>query len=203
MNKIALTVDKRSETGKGQARRLRASGKAPAVFYGRKTDSIKLIFDVLEFRKAIEQAGTNPIFELKIRDDGTTMSRSAILKERQIRPLDGTIFHIDFLEVFMDESIEVTVPIEFEGKPVGIDKGGLFQVASRELRISCLPDDIPSVITVDVTSLDVGQSIHVGQITLPKGVSVLQDEGVALATVATPKKSEEEVAEVAETEQSE
>ena len=76
-------------------------------------------------------------------------------------------------------------------------------MASRELRISCLPDDIPSVITVDVTSLDVGQSIHVGQITLPKGVSVLQDEGVALATVATPKKSEEEVVEVAETEQSE
>ena len=143
MNKVTLSVDQRTETGKGPARRLRAVGKAPAIFYGKKTEPIKIAIDVHDFKKAIEQAGSNPLFDLKIRGNEGTTTRRALLKERQIRPVDGSLVHLDFLEVFMDESIEVTVPIEFEGKPVGIDKGGVFQPSTRELRISCLPDNIP------------------------------------------------------------
>ncbi|MEI8182979.1 MAG: 50S ribosomal protein L25 [Desulfomonile sp.] len=192
MNKITLSVDKRFGTGKGQARRLRAAGKVPGVLYGKKTEPIKLTLEVHEFQKALDEARTNPIFDLKIRDNGGTISRSAILKERQFRPMDGSIVHLDFLEVLMDESIEVSVPIEFQGKPVGLDKGGLFQISTRELRISCFPDDIPTVITVDVSSLDVGHSIHVSDIALPPKVSVVQELGVALASCAAPKKPEEE-----------
>ena len=200
MNKVTLSVDQRIESGKGPARRLRAAGKAPAVFYGKKTEPIKIAIDVHDFRKAIEQAGSNPLFDLQIREDGGTTTRRALLKERQIRPLDGSLVHLDFLEVFMDESIEVTVPIEFEGKPVGIDKGGIFQASARELRVSCLPDNIPNVITVDVSGLDVGHSVHVGDITLPEGVSTLQDKGVAVATVAALKKEEEKAATAEEAE---
>jgi large subunit ribosomal protein L25 len=200
MNKVTLTVDKRTEIGKGPARRLRAAGKAPAIFYGKKSEPIKIAIDVHDFRKAVELAGSNPLFDLNIREDSGTTTRRALLKERQVRALDGSLVHLDFLEVFMDESIEVTVQIEFEGKPVGIDKGGIFQASSRELRVSCLPDNIPNVITVDVSGLDVGNSIHVGEITLPEGVSALQDKGVAVATVAAPKKAEEEAAPTEEAE---
>jgi large subunit ribosomal protein L25 len=200
MNKVTLTVDKRTECGKGPARRLRAVGKAPAIFYGKKSEPIKIAIDIHDFKKAIEQAGSNPLFDLSIREDSGTTTRRALLKERQTRALDGSLVHLDFLEVFMDESIEVTVPIEFEGKPVGIDKGGIFQASARELRVSCLPDNIPNVITVDVSGLDVGHSVHVGDITLPEGVSALQDKGVAVATVAALKKEEEKAAAAEEAE---
>lgn len=193
MNKVVLSVDQRTQKGKGPARRLRAVGKAPAVFYGKKSEPIKIAINVHEFRKAIEQAGSNPLFDLEIREDSGITTRRALLKERQINPLDGSLIHLDFLEVFMDESIEVTVPIEFEGKPVGIDKGGIFQAATRELRISCLPDNIPNMIVVDVSGLDVGHSVHIAEIALPPGVSALQDKTVALATVAAQKMAEEAV----------
>ena len=198
MNKVVLSVEQRTQKGKGPARRLRAAGKAPAVFYGKKSEPIKIAIDVHEFKRAVEQAGSNPLFDLNIQKDTGSTTRRALLKERQISPLDGSLIHLDFIEVFMDESIEVTVPIEFEGKPVGVDKGGIFQPATRELRISCLPDNIPNVIRVDVSGLDVGHSVHIGELQLPDGVSVLQDKAVAVATVVAPKAEEAAPAEEAE-----
>ena len=196
MSRITLTVDKRDKTGKGPARRLRAAGKVPAIFYGKKAEPVRIAVDTHDFRKAVDQAGTNPLFDLQIRGEAKGSTRRVLLKDRQVRPWDGTLVHLDFLEVFMDETIEVTVPLEFQGKPVGLDKGGVFHVASRELAVSCLPDDIPDVIKVDVSGLDIGQSLHVSEITLPKGLSPLGDLGVALATVAAPKKEEVVVEEV-------
>jgi large subunit ribosomal protein L25 len=202
MNRIALQVEQRNETGKGPARRLRAAGLAPAIFYGRKTEPVMLAVNVHEFRKAIEDAGSNPLFDLKILDQGKTWSRSAMLKDRQIRPTDGSVVHLDFQEVLMDESIEVTVPLEFDGKPIGLDKGGEFHITTRELRISCLPSDIPNVITIDVSGLDLGNSIHAGDVALPQGASAATDPTVALAIVSAPKKekeaAEEEAPETAE-----
>jgi large subunit ribosomal protein L25 len=203
MNRITLQVEKRNETGKGPARRLRAAGKAPAIFYGRKTEPIKLAIPVHEFRKAMETAGSNPLFDLRISEAGKTISCSAMLKERQIRPVDGEFIHLDFLQVLMDESIEVTVPLEFVGKPVGLDKGGEFHIISRELRISCLPRDIPNVITVDVSDLDFGNTIHAGDIALPPGSSAITESTLALAAVTAPKKEEEAAEEAAEPEKAE
>ncbi len=191
MNKISLSVEQRVETGKGPARRLRETGKIPAVLYGKKTEPRKLSVDVREFRIAMEQGGRNPLLDLKVTENGKVVAtRVAVLKERQMRPVDGGLVHLDFLEVLMDEPIEVTVPLEFEGKPVGIDKGGLFQPSTRELRVMCLPVDIPAAITIDVSGLDIGDSIHIGQITLPKGVTSVQDAEVALASVVAPMKEE-------------
>jgi large subunit ribosomal protein L25 len=195
MNKITLQVEQRSETGKGPARRLRAAGQAPAIFYGRKAEPVKLAINVHEFRKAVEEAGSNPLFDLRVTGDGKTTSLSAMLKERQIRPVDGSLVHLDFQEVLMDESIEVTVPLEFEGKPIGLDKLGEFHIISRELRISCLPGDIPNVITIDVSGLDLGHSIHAGDVTLPAGASAVTEPTVALATVSAPRKEKAEVEE--------
>jgi large subunit ribosomal protein L25 len=192
MDKVTLAVQQRSETGKGPARRLRATGNAPAVLYGQKVEPIKLAVNVREFRKIIAQSGSNVLFDLQISGgDAGSVRRTAIMKERQIRPVDGEIIHLDFLEIVMTEAIEVAVPIRFDGKPVGLDKGGLFQAATRELKVSCLPDDIPNEIVVDISGLDLGHSLHVGEIELPNGVSPAQDPSLALATVVAQKKGEE------------
>jgi len=198
MNKIALSVTKRTETGKGPARRLRAAGKAPAVLYVNKREAVGLTVDIHDLLKALETAGSNPIFDLQIRgNEGSTTSR-AILKDRQVRPIDGNILHLDFLEILADQVIEVTVPLEFQGTPVGVEiGGGELVIITRELRVSCLPDDIPNLIPVDVTGLEIGKSLHLPDITLPPRVTALQDENTVLATIAAPKKIEEVVAEEA------
>ncbi|MEJ2715696.1 MAG: 50S ribosomal protein L25 [Deltaproteobacteria bacterium] len=195
MNRITLAVDQRHQAGKGPARRLRAAGKVPAVVYGKKMDPIKVTVDLHEFKKSFDQAGSNPIFDLEIRDDGGSSTRTAILKERQTNPVDGALVHLDFIEVFMDVAIEVTVPLEFQGKPVGVEKGGVLQAAARELRISCTPDRIPSAIAVDISKLDIGDSVHVSDISLPSGVQVVQEETLALATILIPAREEEVVPE--------
>jgi large subunit ribosomal protein L25 len=168
------------------------AGLAPAIFYGKKTEPIKLALNVHNFRKALEDAGSNPIFDLKINDGGNVSTRSALLKERQIRPVNGDLVHLDFIEVHMDQTIEVTVPIEYEGKPIGVEKGGSIQIITRELKISTLPGNIPEVIKVDLSNIDLGHSIHVGEITLPEGVKAEMDESIALAAVPAPKKESEE-----------
>jgi large subunit ribosomal protein L25 len=199
VNKVTLNVEQRFETGKGPARRLRAGGKAPAIFYGKKAEPISLAVDVHAFHKAIEKAGSNPIFDLRIgADAGEDMTKIALLKERQIRPVDSVVMHLDFIQVFMDEPIEVVVPLEFRGKAIGVEKGGMFQTASKDIRVLCLPADIPDEIVVDISNLERGHSIHVGQITLPEGVKPAMDLGIALATVIAPKKEDKVEGEAAE-----
>ncbi|AFM26417.1 50S ribosomal protein L25 [Desulfomonile tiedjei] len=191
MNKVLIEVEKRTETGKGPARRLRAVGKIPATLYGRKSEPISLSLNEHEFRKIYERAGSTSLFDLQIKGDGKVFTRSALIKERQIRAFDGTILHLDFQEILMDEAIEMAIPVEFEGKPIGLEKGGDFLITTREIRVSCLPGNIPEAIVVDVSGLDLGHSIHVGEITLPEGVSAVVEAGVALASVTAPKKEEE------------
>jgi len=198
MEKITLSVDQRHESGKGPARRLRASGKIPAIFYGKKTEPLKLAVDLHEFKKHFDQSGSNPLFELHIRDDKVPR-RTAILKQRQINPANSILVHLDFVEVFMDEELQVTVPLEFQGKPAGLDLGGTFQTAVKELIVSCLPDRIPEVIVVDISGLAIGNTLHVKDIPLPPGVKADQDETLAVAMVVAPRLGEEaEAAEAAE-----
>ncbi|MGC8659112.1 MAG: 50S ribosomal protein L25 [Desulfomonilaceae bacterium] len=192
MNKVTINAVQRFETGKGPARRLRAAGYAPAVFYGKKTEPMNLSLMVHEFHKAVEKAGSNPLFDLRIATDGgPELTMLALLKERQIRPVDSSLVHLDFVQIFMDEAIEVEVPLEFVGKAIGVEKGGMFQPVAKEIRVSCLPVDIPDEIEVDISKLEMGHSIHVGEIVLPLGVKPAMDLGIALATIVAPKKDEQ------------
>jgi large subunit ribosomal protein L25 len=195
MKTVPLPAELRFETGKGPARRLRAAGRVPAVFYGRKTEAISLSVNEREFRKLLERAGTNPLFDLQIQDGEKANKQTALLKERQVRPVDGTLIHLDFIEIFMDELVEVSIPLHFEGKPVGLEKGGMLQPTVREVLVSCLPGDVPDSITVDTTELDMGHALHIGELILPEGVSTLQDPSIAVVAVVAPKRVEEEVVE--------
>ncbi len=200
MNKVALLVETRSQTGKGPARRLRAKGKAPAVFYGKNIEPMKLSVDVHELGKVMEAGGRNTLFDLHVQENGGTVKHVAVLKERQVRPLDGALIHLDFLEVSMDEAIQVAVQLEFTGKSVGVEKGGVFQISARELQVSCLPSDIPGLVEVDISDLEVGQSIHVNQINLPEGVTPLHEDDYVVASVVPPKRAEAEEGEGEEAE---
>ncbi len=197
MHTITLEVDKRNEYGKGPARRLRATGKAPAILYGRKSEPISISVGLHEFRKLLEKEGANAIFDLNINTDSGVVSRKAMLKDRHIRPIDGAILHMDFLEIRMDETIEVSAHLEFVGEPIGVEKGGSFQIILRELRIETLPNNIPEKIEVDVSNLDLGHSIHVEEIILPEGVKPLMDPSLAVATILTQRKETEETEEEA------
>lgn len=190
MNRIELAAELRTETGKGPARRARMAGKTPAVFYGKKTAPIHIALDRHELKKALEKSGGNPLFDLTVQRNGETELRTGILKARQIEPTTGAMVHLDFIEVFMDEAIEVTVRLEFFGKSVGVEKGGMFQIAKHDLLISCLPDRLPESIRVDITDLDMGHSIHVGEISLPPGVEAVTDKSLALAVILAPSKAE-------------
>jgi large subunit ribosomal protein L25 len=188
MNRIELAAEIRTQTGKGPARRARMAGKTPAVFYGKKTTPISIALDRHELTKALEKAGGNPLFDLTIQRDEGSEVRTGILKARQILPATGAMVHLDFVEVFMDEAIEVTVRLEFVGKPVGVEKGGMFQIAKHDIRVSCLPDRLPESIPVDISGLDLGHSIHVGEISMPPGVQAAMDKSLALATILAASK---------------
>ncbi len=201
MDKVILKAEQRAETGKGPARRLRQKGRVPGILYGRKMDPVNLSLDAHQFRKLLDTLKSNPVFDLEIDGGSGATTRKAMLKERQVRPINGELIHLDFMEVSMDEVIEVDVPLHFEGEPIGVEKGGSFQIVLRELRIEALPGSIPEAITVDVSSLDMGHSLHVSEITLPEGVKSLADPGTALATILAPKKEKEEVEEEPEPEE--
>ena len=195
MDKVVLKAELRTGRGKGPARRIRAMGKIPAIFYGSKSDSIALAVDALTLKKTIEAGGQNVVFDLSIKDAQKDIKKSALLKERQVNPLDGTILHADFVEVFEDVEVDITIPLDFVGKPAGVDQGGIIEFATRSITVRCLPKDIQESIQVDVSSLEINQSIHMKDLVLPKGLALLDSEELAVASVVLPKRAAEVVAE--------
>jgi large subunit ribosomal protein L25 len=171
------------------------------VVYGKKIDPVSVTVDERDFTKAMEQAGKNPLFELKIKDGGNVTDRVALLKDRQVNPLDGELVHLDFMEIALDKPIEVPIPLHFTGKARGVEMGGTFRPTARYLNVSCLPADIPDFISIDIARLKIGDVIQVGEAPLPTGVTALDPENYPLATVLAPKKGaeleEEEEAEAA------
>jgi large subunit ribosomal protein L25 len=202
VNRVTLDVELRSEKGKGPARRMRADGKIPAIFYGKKSEPIPLAVDAVSLRKSVDAGGQNVVFELNITDAEKGGKKSALLKESQVRPLDGEVLHLDFIEVFEDVEVDVTVPLVFNGKPEGLDKGGVVEYAARSVSARCLPKNIPESIEVDISPLDINQSLHVKDLTIPEGITILDNEELGVVSVILPKRAalaeaEEEVGEEA------
>jgi large subunit ribosomal protein L25 len=192
MSTVTLDAYVRKERGKGPARRLRAQGYAPAIFYGSTAEPIALTLNIREFRKAVERGGSNALFDLQIKDDGETTNRMAILKDKHIRPIDAAVIHLDFYEIFMDQEIQVSIPIELIGKPIGVEEGGILQSNIREISISCLPRAVPDNVVADVSKLNISDSLHVSDLELPENVTVLTDDTISIATVLSPRAEPEE-----------
>ncbi|MGA2463035.1 MAG: 50S ribosomal protein L25 [Thermodesulfobacteriota bacterium] len=203
MERPVLSAEIREGVGKGKARKLRAKGLIPAIFYSPQSQSIPLVIDSKEFVKTLQtEAGENVLIDLNIRKGDQADRKVVMVKDIQIDPLQGTTLHTDFYEVAMNEMVTVEVPIHLVGKPEGIKMGGILEQIRRVIQIQCLPGDIPKRIDVDVSSLKIGDSIHVQDIQTEKA-KILFDTNFTIATVVPPvveekKVVEEVVAEAAE-----
>lgn len=178
----------RSSSGKGPARRFRKEGSIPAVFYGRGEEAIHLSVNAAELLKIVRSKKDNVFIKLLI-DGEKKMEKLSLIRELQIEPVSRKFYHADFFEVRMDHRITLEVPLHFTGVPVGVENGGELQHLKRDLKISCLPADLPNFIEIDVTGLEIGDSIKVQDIRVPEGIAVLDPGDVGVAMVAVVKVS--------------
>jgi large subunit ribosomal protein L25 len=201
MEKPVLNAEVREQTGKEMAKKLRAKGLMPAIFYGPNSETIALTLDPKELSKTLHtEAGENVLIDLNIRKGEESLKKVVMLKELQVQPLQRKALHADFFEVSMDVMVAVEIPVHLLGKSEGVKVGGILEQVQRTIQIECLPGDIPRSIDVDVSALMIGDSIHVSDLKLEK-FKILSDLNLTIATVVPPvaeaKPAEEAVAEEA------
>ena len=196
MGEFALDAEPRKGTGKGVARKLRAAGRIPAVCYRRSTPAEPISVDphILERMLRASGAGLNTLIDLRVTGGGEFDGRQVLVKELQRDPVSGAFLHVDLFAVDLDTLIQVSVPLHLEGTAAGVKLGGIVDHALRELELECLPDAIPEEILVDVSALDVGQSLHVRELALPEGVRLIRDGDRSVVAVVAPAAAEEEAA---------
>lgn len=195
-----LAAQVRKEQKKGPARRLRQQGFVPAVFYGRSAENILLAVKNIELLKLHKNRKDHSFIKLIIDDGGKKkIEKLSLIKELQVQPLTGKFYHADFYEVDMKHKLTFEVSLLFTGKAVGVENGGELQHIKREVKVSCLPANLPDHIDVDVSLLNIGDSIKVKELKLAEGITVLDPPDAAVAAVAVikvvkPTPAEEEAA---------
>jgi len=188
MERITINVEPRQKIGKGGARSLRREGYVPAVLYKKGSSTVVQLNEKEISRLISRTAGEQIIVNLQFPDE----TRQAIIKDFQRDPVLGNLLHVDFQEISATETIKVAVHIVLKGEPIGVKRDkGVLQYGIREIEVECLPDRIPGHIDVDVSNLEVGQSIHVEDLRLGEGIKVLTDPKDVIVAVTAVK---EEVA---------
>jgi len=189
MEQRQLEVVLRAGRGKEAARRVRREGRIPAVLYGRKTQTYHLAVKPEDLKKILTSgAKENTLIGLKVSGPGSDQVGTPVVmvKDLQVHPLTQSYLHADFYAIAMDEKIEVDIPIRLVGKSEGVKLGGIQQLAMREIRIRCLPTEIPSFLDVDVTALQIGDSLHVRDLTPPEKFEFVTDRNHTVASVVPP-----------------
>ena len=200
---IVIQAEQRSRTTKGDLRKLRTEGQIPAVVYGKQLNEAQAI-NVSEKQIAnLLRTHPNAVISLDIPGLG---KQSVMITDVQKDALNGSMQHIDFHQINMNERVRTHVRIDVTGESIGVREGGIQQVILHELDIQCLPADIPEFISADITNLIVGESLHVSDLYLPEGVEAKSDADAVVVTVLAPQKEieeeDEEAAVVADTEES-
>ncbi len=194
---VKLTAKTRSHLGRNAVNKLKQEeGVVPAVIYGAKQQPQNLQISKRDISNILGRvAGENVLVDLEIEENGGKSNRMALIQEVQHHPLGGEILHVDFHAVSMDETIQADIPIEPFGVPTGVKNyGGILEQSVRSLEIECLPKDLPDIITVDVSLLNIGDSIHVKDIRLPEGVEARDDAELTVFLVSAPTVEEEPAA---------
>ncbi len=183
-----LNAVTRDGTGKGAARRVRRDLRVPAVLYGPKTEATSLSVSALHLEKLLrETGGESKLLNLKI--DGS-QSRQVLIREIQTHPYRRRFLHVDFYEVPLDQPITVEVVVELVGDSIGVQKGGELNLIQRTLAVRCLPDQIPESIRIDVSKLDSGEVLHVGDLVAESSYEFDVEPTVGVVSVLTPESSE-------------
>lgn len=182
-DQVTLSAAMRSDTGKGAARQLRRDGCIPAVVYGRGETSTHLTLQADEVDKLLGRiSAATTVIGLEM---GPKKTQQVLIREVQRHPFKPDILHIDFFHIREDEKIRVAVPVHLDGRSEGVEAGGILQQIRHELQIECLPGDIPESFHVDVTSLVIGDSLHIGDLDTGS-VAVLEDADLTICTVVHP-----------------
>ena len=199
-----LAAQVRKEQKKGPARRLRQKGFVPAIFYGRSAENILLTVKNDELVKLYKDKKNHAFIKLIINDgDSKKIEKLSLIKELQVQPLTGRFYHADFYEVDIKRKLIIDVSLRFIGKAIGVENGGELQHIKREVKVSCLPLDLPDHIDVDVTNLKIGDSIKIRDLKVAEGITMLDRPDASIASVAVIKvvKVEEPVKEEVATEE--
>lgn len=192
MSDVKIAAQPREEQGKGPAGRLRRDGLVPGVVYGEGREARMVQINAHDFEQVLRKhSGEHMLVELSIKGDSP---RQVLIQEVQHHPVSGKVLHVDFNEVSMTERLSVEVPIELVGDPVGVTKqGGVLEHILRELEVECLPTDILERVEVDVSAMEIGDSLTVADIQLDsEKYEILSDSEYAIAAVAAPRVEEEE-----------
>lgn len=192
MEGLVVNAEMRTKMGKSAARKLRLQGKIPAVVYGKDVKPLHIFVDLREWRKLQRQIKKTMVLNLRLRKDGDYEERPVMLKDIQYDYLGDNILHIDFLQVSLERPVEVDIAIHLVGEPIGVKRGGIVEQHLHTVTVECLPTNIPERIDVDISNLDIGDSIHLNEIDIP-GLRIVGALDVAIATIVPPT-SEEEVA---------
>ena len=195
MKSVPLKAYPRTQVRRGEVKKLRTSGRVPAVIYGRQAKPQNLEVSAKEFGDLIHHsASENLLVDLSVENDARA-KRLALVQEIQHYPLDGKVLHVDFHEVAENEKVTVQVPVETVGEAAGVkNSGGVLEHILFKLKVRSLPKDLPEQIIIDVSSLELGKAIHIGEIKLSDGVEILGDKNIPVVSVAMPRTEEEEVA---------
>lgn len=180
-----LSVQKRSAFGKGPNRRLRVEALVPGVYYAADGTNVAVQMPALPLSKVYEQVGRTNVFNLEIDDNGTKTLHPVFVWDAQYHPVKGIFTHVDFYGVDLDKNIKVEVPVEFVGTSKGVKLGGTLETYRESVTLSARPQLMPRKITVDITNLELGQSIKVSELALPEGVQAVFKTDFAVVAVVT------------------
>jgi large subunit ribosomal protein L25 len=195
MKSVPLKAYPRTQLRRGQVKQLRGLGRVPAIIYGRQAKPQNLEISAKELEDLIHHSvSENMLVDLSVENDARA-KRLALVQEIQHHPVDGKVLHVDFHEVAENEKVTVHVPLETIGEAAGVKTGGgVLEHVLFKLRVRCLPKDLPEQIVVDVSHLELGKAIHLGEIKAAAGVEILGDKNIPVIAVALPRTEEEEAA---------
>ena len=187
--RVKLNVRPRPQRGSAEARRLRAEGFVPGIFYGDGQDAQPFAVTERDLRRALGgDHGLHTIVDVAV-DGGK--ARHAVLKDYQVDPVRGRLLHIDLQEVRLDQAIHAQVTVELVGTPEGVTMGGVLSQVGREVNVEALPMEVPDRLELDVSAMAIGDTLRVGDLRAPEGVTLLDDPEAVLATVTQPTRVEE------------
>ncbi len=187
-----MKAQARQETGKGISRRLRRAGRVPAVVYGGKGKSLAVDVDLRELEAVLRQSGENVVIALEVEGAKTKSPQTVMLRDVKHGAVHGRLEHADFLRISLDEKIRLRVPVKTTGECEGVKMGGILEHQLWELEVECLPTQIPEAITVDVTSMEIGDAGHVRDLAAPEGVEIQEEADRSVVSVIAPKVAEVE-----------
>lgn len=190
MLQVDVAAQVRNTFGKGAARTLRSAGLTPAVLYGPKTEPMALELDTRVFTRTLLDIQRRPA--VVTLDIGGADKKNVLIKEVQTDPIKDTLTHADFYEIDLDESIQFAVHIEFQGTPAGVDAGGVLNVINDNVSLKGKPLDIPDLIAIDVSGLEIGDKLAFKDLEIPAGIELVADEDTTFVMVSSPSREVEE-----------